>query len=102
EYPTTYDDFYGYNNGPRCCPVVDGNRVYAYGAEGMLHCVRAADGKELWKVDTKKEFHVLQNFFGVGSAPVIEGDLLLVQVGGSTKDSGDEISPDLKGNGSAL
>jgi outer membrane protein assembly factor BamB len=20
EYPTNYEDFYGYNNGPRCCP----------------------------------------------------------------------------------
>ena len=39
EYPTDYEDQFGYNNGPRCCPVVDGDRVYIYGAEGMLHCV---------------------------------------------------------------
>src|SRR5207253_1890859 len=67
EYPTDYEDYYGYNNGPRCCPVVDGDRVYIYGVEGMLYCIRAADGKEIWKVDTRAEFHVLQNFFGVGS-----------------------------------
>src|SRR5262245_55752448 len=24
EYPTDYHDRYGYNGGPRCCPVVDG------------------------------------------------------------------------------
>ena len=23
EYATDYEDMYGYNNGPRCCPVVD-------------------------------------------------------------------------------
>lgn len=102
EYPTNYEDFYGYNNGPRCCPVVDGDRVYIHGVEGLLHCVRAADGKLVWKVDTKQAFHVVQNFFGVGSAPVIEGDLLLVHVGGSTKESGEEVNLDMKGNGSAL
>src|SRR5262249_34535762 len=83
DYPTDYQDLYNYNNGPRCCPVVDGDRVYVYGAEGMLHCVRALDGKAVWKVDTRADFGVVQNFFGVGSTPVVEGDLLLVQVGGS-------------------
>src|SRR5262249_17158702 len=37
EYPTHYEDHYGYNNGPRCCPVVDDDRVYIHGVEGMLH-----------------------------------------------------------------
>ena len=31
---------FGYNNGPRASPVVDGDRVYIVGPEGMLHCVR--------------------------------------------------------------
>ena len=83
EYPTDYEDLYGYNNGPRTCPVVDGNRVYIFGPEGMLHCVTVLDGKLLWCVDTTSKFHVVQNFFGVGSAPVVEGELLIVQIGGS-------------------
>ena len=83
EYPTDYEDLYGYNNGPRTCPVVDGNRVYVLGPEGVLHCVAVADGKLLWRVDTTTRFHVIQNFFGVGSAPVVEGELLIVQIGGS-------------------
>jgi outer membrane protein assembly factor BamB len=83
EYPSEYRDLYGYSGGPRCSPVVDGGRVYLYGAEGTLHCLRVEDGKRLWKVDTIADFHVRQNFFGVGSTPVIEGDLLIAQVGGS-------------------
>lgn len=83
EYPTDYEDLYGYNNGPRTCPVVDGNRVYIFGPEGMLHCVAVSDGKLLWTIDTAATFHVVQNFFGVGSAPVVEGELLIVQIGGS-------------------
>ncbi|HEV2948379.1 MAG TPA: PQQ-binding-like beta-propeller repeat protein, partial [Gemmataceae bacterium] len=100
DYPTDYEDYYGYNNGPRCCPVVDGDRVYIYGPEGMLHCLNAADGQLIWKLDTQSEFHVVQNFFGVGSAPVIEGDLLIVQVGGSLK--GDNNEGPQKGNGSGV
>ncbi len=83
EYPTDYVDQYGYDDGPRASPVVDGDRVYIYGAEGLLHCLGASDGKLLWKGDTAAEFGVVQNFFGVGSTPIVSGNLLLVQVGGS-------------------
>jgi outer membrane protein assembly factor BamB len=102
EYPSDYRDYYGYDGGPRCCPVVDGDRVYLYGPEGMLHCVQAADGKLLWKVDTRARFHVVQNFFGVASTPVVEGDLLLVQVGGSPEGSDPDDFAALKGNGTGL
>ncbi len=53
----------------------------------MLHCLAVEDGKPIWKVDTTAEFGVVQNFFGVGSTPVVSGDLLIVQVGGSTQES---------------
>jgi outer membrane protein assembly factor BamB len=83
EYPTDYDDVVGYNNGPRCSPIVDGNRVYSFGAAGMLHCLRANDGKLIWKLDTTEKYNVVQNFFGVGSTPAIEGNLLICMIGGS-------------------
>jgi outer membrane protein assembly factor BamB len=102
EYPTAYQDYYGYNNGPRCCPVVDGERVYILGAEGMLHCLRVQDGRVIWKIDTSSRFGVVQNFFGVASAPVIEGDLLILQVGGSAPGSPSFPSLDQKGNGSGV
>jgi outer membrane protein assembly factor BamB len=87
EYPTDYEDMYGYNGGPRCSPLIDEDRIYLFGAEGMLHCVRTADGQPLWKLDTAQRFGVVQNFFGVGSNPVIEGRLLIVMVGGSPRSS---------------
>ena len=87
DYTSDYEDLYGYDNGPRCSPVVDGDRVYIFGVEGMLHCLNVTDGKPLWKIDTAEKFGVIQNFFGVGSTPVIEGDLLIVQVGGSPEES---------------
>lgn len=99
EYPCTYQDAYGYD-GTRCCPVVDGERVYIYGPEGMLHCVK--DGKAVWSVNTIEKFHVLPNFFGVGSTPVIEKDLLIVAVGGSPKGQAIATLADAKPAGSAI
>lgn len=82
-YATDYRDLYGYDGGPRACPVVDDDRVYIYGPEGMLHCVKVADGKPVWHVDTLVKYGFVPNFFGVGSAPLVYGDLLIVAVGGS-------------------
>jgi outer membrane protein assembly factor BamB len=88
QYPTDFEDPYGYDNGPRCSPIVDEDRVYIFGPEGMLHCVRAVDGELVWKVNATEKFGVEQNFFGVGSTPVVEGNLLITNIGGSKGDSG--------------
>ena len=104
-YTTDYADLFGYDSGPRCSPVVDGNRVYIFGVEGKLICLRATDGAEVWEHDLHKRFGVVQNFFGVGATPVIEGDLLLVMVGGSPAESS-QLPPGqlnlVEPNGSAI
>lgn len=104
DYPSVYKDHFGYNNGPRCSPVIDGDYVYLYGVEGQLHCVRADNGKHVWDVNVNKEFNVVQNFFGVGSTPVIEGNLLIAQVGGSPNGMTKEhlFDQTIKGNGSGV
>ncbi len=80
-YPTQFSDRYGYNNGPRASPVIDGDRVYTIGAEGKLHCLKLETGQLYWKRDIAGEFKVPQDFFGVASTPLIEGDALIVNVG---------------------
>jgi outer membrane protein assembly factor BamB len=102
DYTSEYDDMYGYDPGPRCCPVLDGDRVYILGVEGMLHCLRIADGKEIWKKNTTQEFGVMQNFFGVGSTPIVEGELLILQVGGSPPGSPGIQTGEVKGNSSGI
>lgn len=101
-FPTQYVDAYGYDGGPRCCPVVDEDRVYLHSAEGMLYCVAAQDGKTLWKVDTFTQYGVVPNFFGVGSTPVVHGEDLIVMVGGSPKGSVQIPFENLKGNGTGV
>ena len=80
-YPTDFEDRYGYNNGPRSSPVIDAARAYAVGAKGQLHCLDLGTGKLIWKRDLESEYHVRQDFFGTASTPLIEGQLLIVNVG---------------------
>jgi outer membrane protein assembly factor BamB len=105
EHPTEYEDMLGYNNGPRATPVVDGDRVYTYSAEGLLQCVRVSDGQPAWRVDTFRDFHVVKNFFGVGSTPLVWGELLIVNVGGSPEGSPPDVysaSGHVRPDGSAV
>ena len=105
DYPTDFEDMLGYNNGPRATPVVDGPFVYTFGAEGVLQCVRVADGQMVWRIDTTKEFDVVKNFFGVGSTPLVWNDLLLVNVGGSPPGGPTDVyaaNGNVQPNGSAI
>lgn len=81
-YPTRYRDPYGYNNGPRCSPLLTSTRCYTFGAEGKLVCLDFRSGKLVWQRDTGKDWEVPAPFFGVGSTPILEGGLLIVMVGG--------------------
>lgn len=100
ESTVNYDDMYGYNNGPRCSPVVDEDRVYTYGVTGHLVCSKLANGKLVWEKDTTREYGVVQNFFGVASTPFIYENLVLVMVGGSPK--GTTSLDKAKPNGTAV
>jgi outer membrane protein assembly factor BamB len=103
--PVNYRDMFGYNNGPRCSPIVDGDQIFLYGVTGLLHCINAQSQKPVWSIDTFKEFGVIPNFFGVASNPCVYGDKLLVMVGGSPDESQglttEQISL-VKPNGSAV
>jgi outer membrane protein assembly factor BamB len=80
-YATAYEDRYGYNNGPRSSPVIDADRVYTVGAEGKLHCFDLESGKMSWKRDLRAELRMPRDFFGTASTPLVEGRLLIINVG---------------------
>ena len=101
-YAMEYEDYYGYSNGPRASPLVDGDRVYTLGVGGRLRCHRVTDGELLWEVDTSESFGVVQNFFGVGSTPIVEGELLIVPIGGSPAGSPKIHTGNVIGNGSGI
>jgi outer membrane protein assembly factor BamB len=82
-YPTAYRDDFGRGDGPRATPVISGNRVYTYGAEGILHSLDFASGQKLWSVDCKMEFGARKGFFGIAASPLVAGGFLLLDVGGT-------------------
>jgi outer membrane protein assembly factor BamB len=81
-YPSAYVDPYGYNNGPRCTPLLTSNRCYTFGAEGKLLCLDLVTGKLVWQRDTARDWRIPEAFFGVGSTPWLEGEKLIVMLGG--------------------
>lgn len=82
-YDTAYTDRYGYTDGPRCSPVIDIERsiVMTLGAEGKLTALDLSSGQMLWQRDLLGEFKLGQNFFGVGSTPLLESGVLVVNLG---------------------
>lgn len=98
-YVTAFEDRYGYNNGPRSSPVIDGERVYTMGAEGRMHCLELGSGELIWGRDLREDYRVTQDFFGTASTPLVEGQFLIVNVGapggpavvGFDKTNGDEV-----------
>src|SRR5262249_55987113 len=97
-----YRDMYNYNGGPRCSPVGGGDRGYAFGPEGMLHCVRGVDGERGWEGGVKGQFGGVQNFFGGGSTPGVGGGPRVGQVGGSPPGSDKVPFDQLEGNGTGV
>lgn len=81
-HPTNYRDDYGFDEGPRGTPAVADGRVFTFGAEGRLQAWNLADGRMLWNIDTRETFGARKGFFGPACSPLVERDLVVVNVGG--------------------
>ena len=83
EWPATYRNInVKFATGPRATPTVNGDQVYILGAAGMLSCFETATGDLTWRVDTVADFGVTVPVFGVSQSPLVEGDHLIVVLGG--------------------
>lgn len=82
DYETTYRDDFGFDEGPRSVPVVEGGVVHTFGAEGVLSAVELETGKPLWSVATRERFAVAKNFFGAAGSPLVLDGRVLVSPGG--------------------
>lgn len=72
-----------YDAGPRASVTISDGRAYALGAMGDLFCLAAADGHVIWHKDLDREYDVSMPIWGLTSAPLVDGDLVIVQVGGA-------------------
>ncbi|MCI0414118.1 PQQ-like beta-propeller repeat protein [bacterium] len=74
----------GQGDGPRSTPTVDGNWVYVLGAQSKLYALNGKDGKKIWFHDLHSEYGSEIPGWGTSTSPLVEGDLLLVDIGGKT------------------
>ena len=79
--PTSYRDRYGFNGGPRSSPLIHENYVITYGVEGILQCMDLQTGDLQWRKDLSQEYAVRQNFFGVGTSPIVYEGQVIVNLG---------------------
>ena len=73
----------GYQAGPRASVSVDDGRAYALGTMGHLFCLDAATGRVLWKKVPGVDYRVRLPIWGIAASPLIDGDLVIVEIGAS-------------------
>lgn len=86
-FPATYAGGINSDRGPRCVPLIHQGNVYLFGAAGDLSSVILKTGKTRWTRPAGREFQAPEGYFGAGSTPIVEGDKLLINIGGK-KNSG--------------
>lgn len=79
EYECEYN--VGYPTGPRASVLINEGRAYSFGTMGDLYCLDAYSGKVLWQV-RKGDYDIRVPVWGLSASPLIEKDLLIVQMGG--------------------
>lgn len=85
-YKCQYRDDYRKGDGPRATPAIAGERVFTLGADGQLTGLGLATGKKLWQRSLMADYAPRKGFFGIATSPLVEGDRVLINVGG--KDAG--------------
>ncbi|MGH7136020.1 MAG: PQQ-binding-like beta-propeller repeat protein [Pirellulales bacterium] len=80
-YDCPYRDI-SYTAGPRAAVTIDEGRAYSLGAMGNFFCFEAASGKVLWQRDLAREYTVRMPIWGLACSPLIEGDLVILEIGG--------------------
>jgi len=77
--------FFARSNGDwiRSTPALDGDRLYVAGMRDMLVCLDAGNGNEVWRRDFAKELGTPLPDFGFVCSPLVDGEAVYVQAGGS-------------------
>src|SRR6185295_9681559 len=68
--------------GPRATPTLGGNRVYAFGATGVLNALDAATGAVVWSRDVAREADEQVPMWGFSSSPLIVDDTVVIAASG--------------------
>jgi len=70
-----------YEGGTSCTPTVDDETVYTLSRKGKLFAFAADSGNIRWQQDIAKEHGLKIPEWGFAGAPLVEGDLLILNAG---------------------
>jgi len=74
-----------YGSSPRATPLIDGDRVYLFGAFGVLSCVDVRTGDLVWRRELQREFPSPEKRpWGLAASPIVVDGRLIVVPGGET------------------
>ena len=79
----TYRGHDGSDDGPISTPTLHEGVVYGLGPHGDLFAVRLADGGKIWSKNVVEDLGGSAPFYGFATPPVVSGDVLIVQTGGT-------------------
>lgn len=91
EYPARFSEAMG-GVGPRAAPVISGSDVFTIGAFGDLYCTDLSTGTPRWNLNILtsnglerggQPFNIV---WAMSSAPLVVGDLVIVNAGGPVGD----------------
>lgn len=71
-----------FGKGPVSTPLVADGRLFTFGKAGALSCYDLESGERLWQEDFGGQFAAKFPIYGTGMSPILDGDRLIVQVGG--------------------
>jgi outer membrane protein assembly factor BamB len=73
--------------GPRSTPTIVTNRVYTFGATGLLNCLDLASGKLIWSRDAAKDNGRQVPDWGFACSPLVVDGKVIVRLGSGSQGS---------------
>jgi len=71
-----------HGKGPKSTPAVASGRVFTFGISGILSAFDAASGRLAWRKEFSAQFGETSPLYGAAQSPVVDGDRVIVHVGG--------------------
>ena len=68
--------------GPRATPLIEGRRVYALGATGLLNALDLTSGRKLWAHDVVRENGATLPEWGKSASPLLADGRVVIPAGG--------------------